>query len=97
MLNFAFTEFYEVRLSRVLGRREGRPPRCAVPLGLQTFDGLLGPLWKEDRPLMDGSKEHPLMTAGLDIGDKYSYLCLINTENAEVIEEGRLCVPPQKP
>jgi len=46
---------------------------------------------------MDGSKEHPLMTAGLDIGDKYSYLCLINTENAEVIEEGRLCVPPQKP
>jgi hypothetical protein len=46
---------------------------------------------------MDGSKEHPLMTAGLDIGDKYSYLCLINTENGEVIEEGLLCAPPQKP
>jgi hypothetical protein len=30
------------------------------------------------------------MTAGLDLGDKYSYLCLIDTENGEVIEEGRL-------
>ncbi len=28
---------------------------------------------------MDGSKEQPLMTAGLDLGDKYSYLCLIDT------------------
>ena len=27
---------------------------------------------------MDGSKEQPKMTAGLDIGDKYSYLCLID-------------------
>jgi hypothetical protein len=27
---------------------------------------------------MDGSKDHPLMTAGLDSGDKYSYLCLID-------------------
>jgi hypothetical protein len=24
---------------------------------------------------MDGSKEHPLITAGLDLGDKYSYHC----------------------
>jgi len=30
------------------------------------------------------------VTAGLDIGDKYSYLCLIDTESGEVIEEGRL-------
>lgn len=28
---------------------------------------------------MDGSKEPPRMTAGLDLGDKYSYLCLIDT------------------
>jgi hypothetical protein len=27
----------------------------------------------------DGSKEQPKITAGLDIGDKYSYLCLIDT------------------
>lgn len=39
---------------------------------------------------MDGRKEQPLMTAGLDLGDKYSYLCLIDTESGEVIEEGRL-------
>jgi transposase len=39
---------------------------------------------------MDGSKEHPPMTAGLDLGDKYSYLCLIDTRSGEVIEEGRL-------
>ena len=28
---------------------------------------------------MDGSKEQPKMTAGLDLGDKYSYLCLIDS------------------
>jgi transposase len=39
---------------------------------------------------MDGSSEQPQMTAGLDLGDKYSYLCLIDTESSEVIEEGRL-------
>src|ERR671911_2484287 len=44
---------------------------------------------------MDGSKDQPQMTAGLDLGDKYSYLCLIDTESGEVIEEGRLRTPPQ--
>ena len=48
-------------------------PLYAVPLmDLQMFDGLLGPIWKEDQPTMDGSKERPKVTAGLDIGDKYS-------------------------
>ena len=27
---------------------------------------------------MDLSKQRPKMTAGLDLGDKYSYLCLID-------------------
>jgi transposase len=44
---------------------------------------------------MDGSKEHPQTTAGLDLGDKYSYLCLIDTESGEVIEEGRLRTSPE--
>ncbi|MCA1719237.1 MAG: IS110 family transposase, partial [Actinobacteria bacterium] len=44
---------------------------------------------------MDGSKQHPNMTAGLDLGDKYSYLCLIDTESGEVIEEGRLRTTPE--
>jgi transposase len=44
---------------------------------------------------MDVSKEQPLMTAGLDLGDKYSYLCLIDTESGEVIEEGRLRTSPE--
>ena len=39
---------------------------------------------------MDGSKTHPKTTAGVDLGDKYSYLCLIDTLSGEVIEEGRL-------
>jgi transposase len=39
---------------------------------------------------MDGSKEQPMTTAGLDLGDRYSYLCLIDTVSGEVIEEGRL-------
>jgi transposase len=44
---------------------------------------------------MNGSKEHPQTTAGLDLCDKYSYLCLIDTESGEVIEEGRLRTSPE--
>src|SRR5215208_5368369 len=44
---------------------------------------------------MDGSKEQPLMTAGLDLGDKYSYLCLIDQQSGQVIEEGRLRTTPE--
>ena len=44
---------------------------------------------------MDGSKSEPRMTAGLDIGDKYSYLCLIDTQSGEVVEEGRLRTTPE--
>jgi transposase len=39
---------------------------------------------------MDGSSEQPQMTAGLDLGDKYSYLCLIDQQSGEIMEEGRL-------
>jgi transposase len=44
---------------------------------------------------MDGSKERPKVTAGLDLGDKYSYLCLIDTQSGEVVEEGRLLTTPE--
>jgi transposase len=50
---------------------------------------------KEDRPTMDGSRSEPKMTAGLDIGDKYSYLCLIDTQGGEIMEEGRLRTTPE--
>ena len=36
------------------------------------------------------------ITAGLDLGDKYSYLlCLLDTQSAEVIEEGRISTNPK--
>jgi hypothetical protein len=44
---------------------------------------------------MNASKEQLKMTAGLDIGDKYSYLCLIDQESGEVVEEGRLRTTPE--
>jgi transposase len=44
---------------------------------------------------MDGSKVQPKVTAGLDIGDKYSYLCLLDSESGELIEEGRLRTTPE--
>jgi transposase len=44
---------------------------------------------------MDGSREQPKMTAGLDLGDKYTYLCLIDTQSGEVMEEGRLRTTPE--
>jgi transposase len=43
----------------------------------------------------DGSKWQPKITAGLDIGDKYSYLCLIDQHSGEAIEEGRLRTTPE--
>jgi transposase len=44
---------------------------------------------------MDGSKDQPHMTAGLDLGDKYSYLCLLDQHSGEVLEEGRLHTTPE--
>jgi transposase len=44
---------------------------------------------------MDGSKQHPNMTAGLDLGDKYSYLCLIDQQSGEIMEEGRVRTSPE--
>ena len=44
---------------------------------------------------MDGSKDQPQMTAGLVLGDKYSYLCLIDSQSGEVMEEGRLRTSPE--
>ena len=44
---------------------------------------------------MDGSKEQPKVTAGLDLGDKYSYLCLIDQHSGEIVEEGRLRTSPE--
>jgi len=35
------------------------------------------------------------MTAGFDLGDKYSYLCLIDTESGEVLEESRVRTTPE--
>ena len=44
---------------------------------------------------MDGSRDEPKTTAGLDLGDKYSYLCLLDQESGEIIEEGRLRTAPE--
>jgi transposase len=35
------------------------------------------------------------VTAGLDLGDKYSYLCLLDTDGGKMIEEGRVRTTPQ--
>jgi transposase len=43
---------------------------------------------------VNGNKERPRLTAGLDLGDKYSYLWLLDTEG-EVIEEGRVRTTPE--
>ena len=34
--------------------------------------------------------QHHAVIAGIDLGDHYSYLCLLNAENSEVIEESRI-------
>ena len=42
----------------------------------------------------DGSIEQTKMTVGLDLGDKYSYLCVLDTDSGELVEEGRLRTTP---
>jgi transposase len=43
----------------------------------------------------DGSKGSPRMTVGVDLGDRYSCLCFLETQSGEVIEEGRLRTTPE--
>ena len=41
-----------------------------------------------------GSKGATKMTAGVDLGDKYSYLFVLDNDGGEVVEEGRLRTTP---
>jgi transposase len=45
--------------------------------------------------MTNGSREHPKMTAGLDLGDRYSHLCLLDAESGEIVEESRLRTAPE--
>jgi transposase len=45
--------------------------------------------------MSNGSKERTKMTAGLDLGDRYSHICLLDTESGEVVEESRLRTTPE--
>jgi transposase len=45
--------------------------------------------------MSNGSTEQLKMTAGMDLGDNYSYLCLIDTESGELIEGSRLRTTPE--
>src|SRR5215204_6889992 len=75
-----------------------RPIPHAVPYAARVCEFLRAPKGsegKEDRPMSDGSRGIPLVTAGLDLGDKYSYVCLIDTDSGKVVEEGRLRSTPE--
>src|SRR3712207_3808354 len=75
-----------------------RPIPRAVPCdgGSAIYTSSKGLNGRRNRPMDDGSKEQPQMAAGLDLGDDYSYLCLIDTEKSgEVMEEGRLRTTPE--
>jgi transposase len=45
--------------------------------------------------MSDGSKGAPRITVGVDLGDRYSYLCFLDTQSGEVIEEGRVRTTPE--
>ena len=45
--------------------------------------------------MSNGRTEQMKMTAGMDLGDKYTHLCLIDTESGELIEESRLRTTPE--
>ena len=33
---------------------------------------------------------HHAITAGIDLGDRYSHLCLLDTDSGEILEESRI-------
>ena len=41
------------------------------------------------------TKKKKMMTVGLDLGDRYSYLCLLDPDSGEALEEGRLRTTPE--
>jgi hypothetical protein len=43
--------------------------------------------------MTNGSREHPKMTAGLDLGD--SYLYLLDAQSGEIVEESRPRTTPE--
>jgi transposase len=45
--------------------------------------------------MTDTSKGTRPMTVGLDLGDSYTYLCFLDTESGEVVEESRLRTTPE--
>src|SRR4029450_10464439 len=45
--------------------------------------------------MSNGSTEQMKMTAGMDLADNYSHLCLIDTESGQLIEESRLRTTPE--
>jgi Transposase len=45
--------------------------------------------------MSDGSRETPMVTAGVDLGDKYSYLYLLDIQSGEVLKVGRVRTTPE--
>lgn len=45
--------------------------------------------------MANSSKERTTMTVGLDLGDKHTHVCILDTETGEVMEEGRLRTTPE--
>src|SRR5215207_5724573 len=45
--------------------------------------------------MSNGSTEQMKMTAGMDLGDNYTHLCLIDQQSGELIEESRLRTTPE--
>jgi transposase len=45
--------------------------------------------------MSEGSTQQIEMTAGLDLGDKYSYLYVLEADSGEFVEEGRLRTTPE--
>jgi hypothetical protein len=41
-----------------------------------------------------GSRGRTERTVGLDLGDKYSYLCVLDTETGKLVQDGRLRTIP---
>jgi transposase len=46
-------------------------------------------------PRKEELMSHLELTAGIDLGDRHSHLCLLGTESGEVIEQSRISTDPK--
>src|SRR3954463_5367018 len=62
---------------------------------LSAGESYVGPGRTHKERRASAMSQHYSVTAGIDLGDRYTHVCLLDTENGQVIEESRIPTSPK--